>query len=209
MIGGEGDDGNEQDKGTRMKHEAKKGLVREAVGIFFDADSLHAAVDELVAAGLSYDRFGLLAGEYTVRQRLGDYYTRINESAESESGPRTAFVAEESMGDTVHAFLGSLFFVGTTLASGAVVASAAILGGGLLAALGGAAALGGVAAAMALTLREGDAEYLEQQVDEGHLLLFVRTDDAEYERQALDILSKHGAYDAKIYSAPAAKHAAA
>jgi hypothetical protein len=188
-----------------MKKKTSKPLVREVVGIFFDSDSLHEAVDELLASGFSHEKFGLLAGEFTVRQRLGDYYTRMNESVDTNGGPRTAFVAEKSMGDTVHAFIGSLFFAGTTVASGAVVASAAVLGGALLAALGGAVALGGIAAAMALILHEGDAEYLEEQVDEGHLLLFVRADDAAHEEQALSILSKHGAFDAKVYSAPAGK----
>jgi hypothetical protein len=191
-----------------MNEETGEPLVREAVGIFFDSKSLHEAVDELIASGFTYEQLGLLAGEFTVQEHLGDYYTRINESADKEGGPRTAFVAEKSIGDTVHAFIGSLFFVGTTATSGAVVASAAILGGALLAALGGVVALGGAAAAMALILHEGDAEYLEEQIDEGHLLLFVRADDADHEKQALNILSNHGAFDAKVYSAPGKKHGA-
>lgn len=189
-----------------MNEEKGKNLVREAVGIFFDTESLHEAVDELVASGFTYEQLGLLAGEFTVKERLGDYYNRINESANTEGGPRTAFVAEKSVGDTVHGFIGSLFFVGTTATSGAVVASAAILGGSLVAALGGAVALGGAAAAMGLILHKGDAEYLEEQINAGHLLLFVRTDDAEHEKQALSILSSHGAFDAKVYSAPTKKH---
>jgi hypothetical protein len=195
-----------RDRGSEMNKKSSKPLVREAVGIFFDSDSLHEAVDELLASGFSLEQIGLLAAESAVGVCLGDYYTqRINESVDADGGPRTAFVAEKSMGDTIHAYFGSLFFVGTTVASGAVVASAAILGGALLAALSGAVALGGIAAAMALILHEGDAEYLEQQVDEGHLLLFVRADDAAHEKKALGILSKHGAFDAKVYAAPAAK----
>lgn len=90
-----------------MSKQTGKPLVREAVGIFFDAQSLHEAVDELLACGIVRERFGLLAGEFTVRERLGDYYTRINESVDADGGPRTAFVAERSVGDTVHAFIGS------------------------------------------------------------------------------------------------------
>ena len=192
-----------------MKSETSKPPVREAVGVFFDAETLHAAVDELEESGFTYEQLGLLAEENTIAKRLGEFYTRINESAEADGGPRIAFVADKSMGDTVHAFLGTLFIVGTTVASGAVVASAAILGGALLAALAGAAALGGVGAVMSLILRESDAEELEQQVDEGHLLLFVRVQGAESEEKALEVLSRHGAFDAKVYTAPSAsRHAA-
>ena len=184
--------------------------VREAVGIFFDSQHLHEAVDELESSGFDLAKLGLLAGEHTVKQKLGEFYTEINESADSSDGPRTAFVADKSMGDTVHAFIGSLFIVGTTVASGAIVASAAVLGGGLLAALAGAAALVGVTGgALSLIIHESDAEYLEEQVDEGHLLLFVRTEHSDQEESALDILSRHGAYDARVYEAPATKEDAA
>lgn len=184
--------------------------VREAVGIFFDSQHLHEAVDELESCGFELADLGLLAGEYTVRQKLGEFYTEINESADGPEGPRTAFVADKSMGDTVHAIIGSLFFVGTTVASGAIVASAAVLGGGLLAAVGGAAALIGVTGgALSLIMHQSDAEYLEEQVDEGHLLLFVRTEDFEREKVALDVLTKHGAFDAKVYQAPAIEQDAA
>ncbi len=177
--------------------------IREAVGIFFDSRHLHEAVDELLVGDFDRSQLGLLAGEYTVKSQLGEFYTQINASANQPRGPSTAFVAAQSVGDTVHAYIGSLFFVGTTVASGAIVASAAVLGGGLLAAVSGAAALGVVGAVLSMIIHQSDAEYLEEQVDEGHLLLFVRTEDAAQESAALDVLSKHGAFDAKIYSAPA------
>jgi len=181
--------------------------IREAVGIFIDSKHLHEAVDALESSGFDRADLGLLAGEFTVKQKLGEFYTEINESADRPDGPRTAFVADKSMGDTVHALIGSLFIVGTTVASGAIVASAAVLGGGLLAAITGAVALAGITGgAMSLIIHESDAEFLEEQVDEGHLLLFVRTENAEREAQALEILSKHGVLDAKIYEAPATEH---
>ena len=180
------------------------GAIREAVGIFFDSLHLHEAVDDLESAGFDFADLGLLAGQYTVRQKLGEFYNEINESVDRPEGPRLAFVADSSMGDTVHAWFGSLFFIGTTVASG--VASAAVLGGALLAAVSGAAALVGVTGgALALIIHESDAEYLEEQVDEGHLLLFVRTNDPEREKIALEILTKHGAFDARIYNVPAPK----
>lgn len=193
-----------------MNNENATQTVREAVGIFFESKHLHEAIDELESSGFDHADLGLLAGEYTVKQQLGDFYTEINESADTPGGPRTAFVAAKSMGDTVHALIGSLFFVGTTVAAGAVVASTAVLGGALLAAVGGAVALVGITGgALSLIIHESDAEYLEEQVEDGHLLLFVRTEGADQEQAALDILSRHGAFDAKVYEAPATKQHAA
>jgi hypothetical protein len=53
----------------------------------------------------------------------------MSKQNEAHERPSTAFVADKSMGDTVHALIGSFFFVGIAVASGAVVASAAVLGG--------------------------------------------------------------------------------
>ena len=43
---------------------------------------------------------------------------------------------------------------------------------------------------------------------EGHLLLLQRTENPEQEKASLDILTRHGAFDAKIFEAPATKHQA-
>lgn len=182
--------------------------VREAVGTFFESARLHDAVDDLVRSGFDFDDLGLLAGAHTVRQKLGTFYDEVNASANGSDGPSIAFVADESVGDTVHAFVGTLFFVGTTAASGAVVASAAVLGGSLLPAVAGMAALGAIGGIMSLIIHQSEAEHLEEQVDEGHLLLFVRTSGADDEKKVVDILSRHGAFEARIVEAPAPRRVA-
>ena len=178
-------------------------VIREAVGVFLDAADVHKAIDELIASGFHPEELGLLAGEYTVRESLGEFYKRTNEFADDSDAPNTAFVANESVGDTVHAYLGSLFFAGTTITGGAVVASAAVLGGALFAAAAGTAALAAVGVALASIIHQSDAEHLEQQVEEGHMLLFARTRDAAHEKQAISILSKHTPIEVEIVTAPA------
>ena len=49
-----------------------------------------------------------------------------------------------------------------------------------------------------------DAEYLQQQVDAGHILLFVRISDSAKEKQAMNILTRHCGVDVKMYDVPAA-----
>jgi hypothetical protein len=177
--------------------------IREVVGAFAGAGSIGEAIDELLAAGFKREELGLLAGEHTVREALGAFYLRTNQSADDPEGPNTAFVARESIGDTVHAYLGSLFYAGTTVAAGAAVASAAVLGGALVAAVTGAAALGAIGAALALIIHESDAEELEEQVEEGHLLLFVRARDDLRAKQAAQILIRHTPIEVKTVNAPA------
>ena len=104
-----------------MSADQREQSVREAVGVFFDAGKLQAAIDELLSAGFDHAQIGLLAGEHTVRQALGHLYTDANESAGSPEAPRVAFVRSGSIGDALHAWLGSLFFAGATTAAGMAV----------------------------------------------------------------------------------------
>jgi outer membrane lipoprotein SlyB len=116
-----------------------------------------------------------------------------------------AFVGQESIEDTNHASLGSLTFLGVSTAAGAAVATAAIFGGALLAGAAGAAAVGAVGAVVGRVIAKSDAYRLAEQVDEGHLLLFVRTKDADSEQVALQILSRNGAIEPKVYCVPTAE----
>lgn len=175
--------------------------VREAVGIFHNAESLRGAIEALFMAGYDQDEIGLLASEQVVEGSLGDLYVRTNQATNSPDAPAIAFVRRESIGDAARTHSGGLMFVGASGAAGAVVASSALLGGALLPAVGAVVGVGLVGALVASFIHQSDAEYLQQQIDEGHLLLFVRVDRGD-EREALDILKQHSGLDVKIYEVP-------
>jgi len=176
--------------------------IREAVGIFVDAETLQRAIGELQDAGFESAELGLVAGDFSVRHKLRQLFSEINKHADDPHAPRTAFVARESVGDTPRALLGGALAVSAVVAGGAVVASAGVLGGAIALAAAGGVAVGGMGAILAGLIGQSDAEFLEEQVGEGHLLLFVRTRDADRERRAKAILDKHAAHDARIYSVP-------
>jgi hypothetical protein len=58
-------------------------------------------------------------------------------------------------------------------------------------------------ALVATIIHQSDAEYLQQQVDEGRILLFVRLTDTRREQQAMDVLIRHSGVDVKMYDVPA------
>lgn len=73
----------------------------------------------------------------------------------------------------------------------------------MLAAVTGAVAVGTVGTLTAsMIIHRSDAEYLEEQVEEGHLLLFVRASDRASEVQVIKILTAHSGFDVKVYQAP-------
>lgn len=78
-----------------------------------------------------------------------------------------------------------------------------MLGGALLAALSGVLAVGAVGALVAYIIHQSDADFLQEQVEEGRLLLFVRAKDAASEGRAVEILKRHAGGAVKIVEAPA------
>ena len=185
-----------------MATSENEAATREAVGIFRDAKHLKDAIKDLRTSGFEPEELALLASAQVVERSLGDLYARTNASADSPQAPAVAFIGRESDGETASALGGSLFFVGTSGVMGAVVASAAVLGGAVFAAIGGIVGLGVVGALVANIIHQSDAEHLQQQVDEGHILLFVRITDADREQQAMNVLIRHCGVDVKMYEIP-------
>jgi hypothetical protein len=83
----------------------------------------------------------------------------------------------------------------------------ALAGGGLaaIAAAGavGAGAGGLIGSVLAKWIGDHHAQYLQEQLDHGGLLLWARTWDAEDEKRAVEILSKHSGRDVHVHTVPA------
>jgi hypothetical protein len=174
--------------------------IREAVGVFQTADTFQEAIDELLQSGFDRAELGLVASEQAVEAKLGHRYKKVGEVEDNDSVPRAAYVSLESIGDAEGALIGGLTYVGAGV--GAIVASA----GALATAITGGA-LGGSAGAvigsvLAKLVGDHHAHYLQEQLDRGGLLLWVRTWDEEDEKRAVTILKKHSGRDVHVHAVP-------
>lgn len=181
---------------------SKEASVNEAIGVFSDAKQLASAIKELLQAGFSHSQLGILATEAVVKEHLSDIYERIPENPDPDDAPAIAFVSRDSIGETAQVMNGSLYFIGSSGLAGAVVTSAAVLGGALTAAVGGVLGVGLVGLAVGAMIKQDDAELLQQRVDEGHILLFVRLPRGMREQQARRILARHNATEVKVHTVP-------
>ena len=162
--------------------------IGEAVAVFATADTLQAAIDELLSSGFHRAELSLLASEADVVSKLGHKYQRPRELADDVSVPRTAYVSSEAIGDGQGAVIGALMYVGAGVLMGPVAAA-----GGTIAAILGAAVLGGGAGGLLGTLLgkffgNRRASRIVEQLDHGGLLLWVHTRDNESANRAVDIL---------------------
>ena len=183
-----------------MNEQPSKRLIHEAVGVFDDAVSLEAAIDDLESSGFDRAEISLLAGENAVVEKLGHHYARVTELEDDPEVPRSAFVSTQSIGDAKGALVGGLVYVGAVAAAGAMVAS----GGSALAAVIAASALGGAGGLIGTTLGQmverHHADYLREQIDRGGLLLWVHARDDAHQQRAKAILSRHSAHDVHIHA---------
>lgn len=177
-------------------------LIREAVGVFPDEDSLIKAADALQENGFNHSELSLMASEQAVEHKLGSRYSRVQDAADDPETPRMAFTGPEDAGNAQGVLVGGLMYLGAGAAALSVVASGGALMAAVGAALAGGLVSGGVGSVAASTLGDRRAKEIEQHLQRGGLLLWVRTRTAEQEATAKDILTRHGGEDVHVHEIP-------
>lgn len=167
--------------------------------IFDGPDTLQEAIDELLTSGFDRAELGLLASETAVQEKLGHKYRKVSELEDEADVPSSAYVSTEAVGDAEGAVVGGLMYIGA-----GVLMGPAAFAGGTLASIAGAAAVGGgiggvIGSIFARLIGEQRASLIEEQLDYGGLLLWVRVWDAEREKRAVEILSRHSGCDVHIH----------
>jgi hypothetical protein len=177
--------------------------IREAVAVFHDPEALQAAVSDLQSHGFDRAEISFIAREgfsghvaedYREAGEIEDRPDVTREAPTDETDIRQRRTLEISMAATIAAFAA----VGFTVLSGGAAAVAAGVG---VAAAGG---VGGLGALLGRLYGQGQDRLVQEQIDRGGVLLWVRTRDAAAETRALDILRRHAAEDAHVHEVPAA-----
>ena len=178
--------------------------VREAVGIFATEQSYQEAVDELLSSGFDHADISLLAAETAVQSKLKNTYTQTTDLADTTQRDveRRPYVATESVGNAKGVMIGGLVYVGALVAAGPVILSGGTLAVGLAAAAVAGGAGGFLGSILSKWLGDSEGKHLETQLENGGILLWVHTRDAEHEARALDIMKRHSGQDVHIHGLP-------
>ena len=173
--------------------------VREAVGVFDDVVALETAIDALQEASFNRADLSLLAGEHVVEEKLGHIYSKVDTLEDDPTVPRAAYVARETIGAAEGTLIGAPMYIAACTAAGLVAAAGGPLAMVLTAAAvagGGGAAVGTLLASM---VAKHQAAYIENQLEHGGLVLWVRTWNPDQEARAKLILANHSAHDVHIH----------
>ncbi len=165
------------------------GTVPEVVGLFDTTDNLQEAIRQLEGTAFPRQDISIMGTRRDLEKIFGTKAVSPMIAADDAHTPRQAPARpeEEVIGGT--ALVGASAYIGAmglALSAGAIafpVAGAAIIGG-----LGGGV-LGGI---LARILDQSHNRHLEEQIERGGLLLWVRTPDENKESLAINIMTAHG-----------------
>jgi len=177
--------------------------VREAVGVFQSESALQDAIDDLLLHGFDQSELSLLAPVSSIETKLGHSFKSVKELEDDPTVPTTAYVSEETIGDAEGGVFGGLIYVGALATLTAVVASGGAIGAAIIAAAAGGIGGGAIGALLAKIIGQRYADYLEEQLERGGLLLWVRTWNASDEERAVKILADHSGADVHVHELPA------
>jgi len=187
----------------KITEPGEKSLVREVVGAFHSPEALESAVNDLSSAGWDRSELSLLGQEGVFQPGLPAHGHDMRSAADEPEAPRSAVVVEDDVrqGRTLATSLAAV--IAAFAASGATI----LTGGGALAAVIGAAAAGGGAGAAVNTIGRwisgSRSEFLRDQIDQGGILLWAKVQTADQEREALEIMRRHGAGDVHVHEVAA------
>ena len=186
-----------------MTTSEKGNRIREAVGVFGDADTMQHAIDDLLSSGFDRAELSLLAAEETVNAKLGHKYKKVAEIEDDAAVPRARYVSQEAISEGEYVFTGGLVLLGTLSAVGVIVASGGALAAAITGAALGAGTWGLLGELLARFIGAQHAEYIQEQLTHGGLLLWVRCLNQEREKSAMEILSRHSGRDVHVHALPA------
>ena len=177
-------------------------LVREAVGVFHDVKALQAAIYDLETHGFDRAEISLLAPVPTVEKDLGHAFRSVRELEDDTRAPMVAYTSPESVADAEGAIASGLLYVGALASLVPVVASGGSIAAAMIAMTVGGGVGASIGAVLANLFGKQHAKYIEDQLDRGGLLLWVRTWNAGDEKRAVEILSEHSGEDVHVHAVP-------
>ncbi|HWL68213.1 MAG TPA: hypothetical protein VNS22_07485 [Geminicoccus sp.] len=170
--------------------------MREAVAVFDDAVSLEGAVAELKERGFADEDLSILGSEEAIEEKLGHSPRQAEDAEDDPSDPREQVIPAKELAEHERTLANAYWVLPTLLGAGAVVATT-----GPLAALVVGAVAGGtlLSTALAGLMDARYAEHLDEQLERGRVLLWVRTPDSDREQVALEVLQKHAGRDVHVH----------
>lgn len=176
--------------------------IHEIVGVFHDAGGLRKAADDLMAAGFDRSELSMLGSRKAVEEKLGSAAQSAAGLEDNPGVPMQGYIGPDAMIEAKSAMIGVPAFIGVCAAAAPAIAHGASTTEVIVwAIIGGVAGLvlGAIGAKMA---GNKSSAYLQNQVKNGGILLWVRTATPDKQAKASEIMKGAGAGDVHVHDRP-------
>jgi len=167
--------------------------IREIVGVFHDADALNGAISDLLGAGIDRAALSVIAQEGLLDGTPGDASDDTRRTADDAATPRQTVYTDTDVRQGRVLVTSMASTVAALAASGIVVLSGGAAAVALLAAVGAGGGTGALGALVGKRAGDERKRYLEDQLDRGGILLWVKIMRPESEARIAEILKRHAA----------------
>jgi hypothetical protein len=168
--------------------------VREAVGIFDGYDQMEKTIEALQRDGFGRHQISVLGSEAAVKEKFGARHVKTELVEDHPDAPRSPNIKKEELRLAQGLPVGGGLLTGVVAAvimSGGGVAVPGIVTTAVVTGAGGTV----VGAYLAKLLGDKYAEFFQNQINQGGLLLWINTPNMAMEAKAIAILKQHGARD--------------
>jgi hypothetical protein len=182
---------------TGRLDKGSKHSIREAVGLFNNMSDLQEAVKDLEIKGFPREWISVMGSRREIEQVFGMPAVPPEIAEDDPRTPRQSPTRPEEKAIGAGVLIGGSAYVGVAAAAMATggISMAAMLPAVIIAGLGG----GVIGVILTQLLGKYFDKNIEEQINKGGLLLWVRTPDATHERMASRILKAHGAKHVKMH----------
>ncbi|MEC7028623.1 MAG: hypothetical protein VXW91_03035 [Pseudomonadota bacterium] len=163
-------------------------MIKEAVGIFDNKEDLDEAIMELESTAFRRDVISVLGNKKAIEDHFGRDVPEPDKIMDDPNAPRATPVYPEEKGIGTGAVVSTGILAGTV---GALVTAGAAIT--VPAAVTAAVIGGGSGAVVAKVIGDYYDDQVQNQIDNGGLLLWVQTPGPDREKTACAIMKKHGA----------------
>jgi hypothetical protein len=177
--------------------DAVPGMFKEVVGLFNNVDDLQNAIRELEGTAFSRGDISVMGKREDLQNVFGSKTVPPELAMDNADTPRQAPSRPEEQNIGRSAMIGVPAYIGAmamALSAGAVTFPA-IIGAAALGATGG----GAIGAILAKLLGDRYSRHIEEQIERGGLLLWVRTPDKDREDTAQRIMIACGGYNVHVH----------
>jgi len=167
--------------------------IRGVVAIFHDEQAMEQALMALESAGIDRDDISLLASCATIEAKLRHRFRSVSELEGRLNTPRLAYVPSGEEKQFQHTLIGALTYVAASF--GFILASSTGLAQMLIAATAAGGAVVSVGEALTWLVGHRHARRVEEQLNCGGLLIWVRVGSEAQTQAVIRMLKERGGND--------------